>query len=59
MGDLNNKFIHFQIQPVEKVCTGIDRLNMTTQKMTQHGQLPTPNPEELLRLNYFAPKMSM
>ena len=38
LGDLNKKFTHFIIQPDEKVCTGIDRLNGIIQKMTQHGQ---------------------
>ena len=41
LGDLNKKFTHFIIQPDEKVCTGIDRLNGIIQKMTQHGQAPT------------------
>ena len=41
LGDLNKKFTHFIIQPDEKVCTGIDRLNGIIQKMTQHGQSPT------------------
>ena len=27
LGDINRKFSHFVIQPDEKVCTGIDRLN--------------------------------
>ena len=42
LGDLNKKFTHFVIQPGEKVCTGIDRLNGIIQKMTQHNQPPTP-----------------
>ena len=41
LGDLNKKFTHVIIQPDEKVCTGVDRLNGIIQKMTQHGQAPT------------------
>ena len=42
LGNLNKEFTHFLIQPKEKVCTEIDRLNWIIQKMTQHGQPPTP-----------------
>ena len=31
LGDLNKISTHFVIQPDEKVCTGIDRLNGTIQ----------------------------
>ena len=37
LGDLNKKFTHFIIQPDEKVCTGINRLNGIIQKLTQLG----------------------
>ena len=42
LGELNKKFTHFVIQPGEKVCTGLDRLNGIIQKMRQHNQPPTP-----------------
>ena len=32
LGDLNTQFTYFIIQPDEKVCTGIDRLNGIIQK---------------------------
>ena len=38
LDDLNKKFTYFLIQPGEKVCTGIDRLNGIIEKMTKHGQ---------------------
>ena len=41
LGNLNRKFTHFVIQPDEKVCTGIDRLNGLIQKLIQRGNPPT------------------
>ena len=49
LGDLNKKFSHFVIQPDEKVCTGINRLNGIIQKLTQLGQPPT-NASKLAKL---------
>ena len=33
LGDFNRKYTHFVIQPDEKVCTGIDHLNVIIQKL--------------------------
>ena len=41
LGNLNRKFAHFVIQPDEKVCIGIDRLNGIIQKLIQRGNPPT------------------
>ena len=42
LGDLSKKFTHFPLLPGEKVGIEIDRFNGIIQKMTQHGQPPTP-----------------
>ena len=42
LGELNREFTSFEMADGEKVCTGIDRLNGVIQKLTQHGQAPTP-----------------
>lgn len=41
LGELNREFTSFKMEPGEKVCTGIDRLNGIIQKLTQHNQPPT------------------
>ena len=41
LGNLYRKFTHFVIQPDEKVCTGIDRLNGIIQKLILRGNPPT------------------
>ena len=50
LGDLNRKFTHFVIQPDEKVCTEIDRLNGIIQKLIQLWKSTSTDEAKLAKL---------